>query len=192
MITAVGIIPDVRAAKTLEFKQPGNPVYLLGETLRELGGSQYYAMRGAHGGMVPAVQAERARRLMAAVTSGIDSGWIQACHDLSEGGVGTALSEMALSGRYGVELSLRDVPRSAVERDDLLLFSESNSRFLVEVERPASDRFLSLLKGLPAAQVGMVLREEALRVYGLDGSTVIEASLQELREAWGRPLGAQP
>ncbi len=190
LITAVGIIPDIRAATTLELKKPGNPVYLLGETSRELGGSQYYVMRGASGGAVPAVEAERARRLMAAVTSGIDSGWVVACHDLSEGGLGVALSEMALSGPYGVELRLQDVPRSMVERADLILFSESNSRFLVEVEESARDRFMALLRGLPVARVGTVLRERILRVHGLDCSTDIEASLDELREAWSGQLGA--
>ena len=68
---------------------------------------------------------------------------VKACHDLSEGGIAVAASEMALAGGLGVELDLMKLPCAEVERDDFALFSESNSRFLVEVAEADKTEFES-------------------------------------------------
>ncbi|HIE19400.1 TPA: phosphoribosylformylglycinamidine synthase subunit PurL, partial [Candidatus Bathyarchaeota archaeon] len=88
LITAVGIIPDIRKAVTMDLKSPGNLIYILGRTYLELGGSEYYKLRGFTGRSVPKVRLEEAKRTFTKLTKAIDSGYVKACHDLSEGGLG--------------------------------------------------------------------------------------------------------
>jgi len=183
LITALGVVPDVRKAVSMEVKAPGDPIYVVGETHRELGGSEYYRLRGFVGRSVPTVRIE-AKGNMDAVTSAIDAGCVRACHDVSEGGLAVAAAEMAFAGGYGVELHLGSVPRSGVGRDDHLLFSESNSRFLVEVPERRRGDFEALLKGVPHGRVGRVNRGSRLVVRGLSGEVVVDASLAQLRSAW--------
>ena len=60
-------------------------------------------------------------------------GSVASCHDCSDGGLGVALAETAFAGALGMEVDLRKVPSSGVDRNDFLLFSESQSRFVVTV-----------------------------------------------------------
>jgi len=188
LITALGIIPDVRKIVSVDVKEPGNPLYLLGETYPELGGSEYYKLRDFIGKSVPQVR-PKAKRIMEAVTTAVDAGYIKACHDLSEGGLGVAAAEMAFTGGHGTELCLERVPRLGIQRDDHLLFSESNSRFLVEVPQRLKDPFEALIKGVPHDLVGRVKGGNRLLVYGLKGNLTVDVSLAELRKAWKSTLG---
>jgi len=188
LITALGMVPDMRKIVSVDVKEPGNPLYLFGETYPELGGSEYYKLRGFLGKGVPRVRPE-AKRIMEAVTASMDAGYIKACHDLSEGGLGVAVAEMAFTGGHGTELYLERVPRLGVQRDDHLLFSESNSRFLVEVPQKFKDPFETLTKGVSCALVGRVKEGNSLFIYGLKGDLIVDISLAELRKAWKGTFG---
>ena len=190
LITAVGIIPDIRKAVTMDLKRLGNPLYLVGETYAELGGSEYYRLKGFLGSNVPKVRAERAKKLVDAIIKAIDYGLVKACHDLSEGGLGVAAAEMAFTGGYGLEISLERVPTGEkIERNDFLLFSESNSRFLIEVDGKYKEEFEKLMHGIPYAEIGRVVKTPNLCIYGLNGKVVVEASLEDLLEHWKSFLG---
>ncbi|RLI18429.1 phosphoribosylformylglycinamidine synthase subunit PurL, partial [Candidatus Bathyarchaeota archaeon] len=124
LITALGIIPDVRKAVSLDLKKPGDLLYIVGETYLELGGSEYYKLKGFLGNSVPKVRVETAKKIMEAVVKVINLDLINACHDLSEGGLGVAAAEMAFAGGHGLEIHLRNVPTiEKIGRNDLLLFS---------------------------------------------------------------------
>lgn len=86
LITGIGIIPDIRSAISMEVKAPNDSIYVVGQTFRELGGSEYYKLKGFLGRTVPKVRTVEAARTFRAVTQAIDSGLVKACHDLSEGG----------------------------------------------------------------------------------------------------------
>ena len=75
-----------------------------------------------------------------------------------------------------------------VERDDFILFSESNSRFLVEVAPENKNEFEQVMSGSSFASIGQVTGAGALEIYGRDGRRLVAASLEELKEAWQRPL----
>jgi phosphoribosylformylglycinamidine synthase II len=191
LITAIGVTPDIRKTVSMELKQPGNSLYLVGKTYRELGGSHYYQKRGIIGSAVPKVRIEEAKQTMGLVTEAIDKGYLRACHDLSEGGLAVAAAEMAFSSGYGIELDLREVPRAGdVSRNDFVLFSESNSRFLVEVTEKHRDAFEAHMRDAVCAEVGEVKKDDALSVAGLDGKQAIDADLEELRRRWKSTLGA--
>jgi len=190
LITAVGIIPDIRKSVSADVKGPGNLIYLVGETYRELGGSEYYKLRGFLGKSVPQVRSAQARKTMNSITSAIDSGCVESSHDLSEGGLAVAAAEMALSGEHGIKLSLRNVSRTKnVRRNDHILFSESNSRFLVEVSERRRATFEALMGKNAYSVVGKVKKERYLSVDGLNNRRVVNASLAELRRAWKGTLG---
>jgi phosphoribosylformylglycinamidine synthase len=189
LISALGIVDDVSQCVTMDLKAVGNPVYLVGLTRDELGGSHWYALRGAIGRSVPRLDLDVAPRIFAAVHRAITTGRIRACHDLSEGGLAVAAAEMAFAGDLGLELDLAAVPRQeGLDDDGRILFSESNTRFLVEVGRSAAPAFEKAMKGLPVARVGKVTNAGRLIVKGTGGKTVVDAACEALREAWKKPL----
>jgi phosphoribosylformylglycinamidine synthase II len=188
LITAMGIIPDIRATISMDIKAPSNLLYIIGETFKELGGSEYYKLKGHMGKTVPKVQTAHAKKNFKAVTKAIDLGLVKACHDLSEGGLAVSAAEMALAGGYGLEFDLRKVPSEAINRNDFMLFSESNSRFLLEVPEKTRDDFEAAMKGVVCAEIGGVVKKPQLIVHGLDGTVAVETPLKNLRDSWKETL----
>jgi phosphoribosylformylglycinamidine synthase len=190
LVTALGIVPDVRFAVSMDLKSPGDSIYIAGETFNELGGSEYYRLKGFLGKTVPEVRKNQAKKVYRALTKAIDLGLVKACHDLSEGGLAVAAAEMAFAGGHGVEMNLVDVPARNSDRNDFILFSESNSRFLLEVSQKARKDFEALMKGTVFSQIGRVTKTASLCVRGLSGKTVIDASLGDLFRSWKGTLSA--
>ncbi len=187
LISAMGQIEDVAEAVTMDAKEAGNAVFLIGQTKLELGGSHLALVRGLHGGEVPRVDAAFAKATFQAVHQAIRAKLIRSCHDLSEGGLAAAAAEMAMAGGLGMRISIDQLNReiSATE----VLFSESNSRFLVEVPMAAADEFQNLMQtaAVPAARLGTIEVSKQLTVT-LDDQIVLDASLADVKRAWLRPL----
>jgi len=196
LISSVGLIPDVRQAVTMDLKQAGDLLYVVGETRAELGGSLYYRL---HANAAHSPNAERSPKLgnnapapapdgaetMRALHSCMRQGLVRACHDLSEGGLAVAAAEMAFAGRLGLDLQLADLPRTdEVASDDVALFSETCARFLVEVAPQDAAVFEETLAGRPCARLGLVTADGALRVRGLRGAAAIDSPIEELLQAW--------
>jgi phosphoribosylformylglycinamidine synthase len=188
LISALGRVPNVRRSVTMDLKAPGNLLFLIGLTRDELGGSHYHMVNGIVGSAPPAVDVSLAPRIFRAVHTAISRGLIRACHDLSEGGLGVALAEMAFAGGIGADVSLAPL-KSPHDADEVLLFSESTSRFLVEVA-PSDLTALRDCLGhdLPAVEIGKTLSQPRLRIAGTSGEWVVWASLVDLKEAWQKPL----
>jgi len=191
LITAVGVIPNLQSTTSMDLKAPGNLLYIIGETFNELGGSEYYKLKGYLGASVPKVKGAKAKRTFKVVTKAIDLGLIKSCHDLSEGGLAVAAAEMAFAGGYGLELYLGKVPGKELERNDFILFSESNSRFLLEVAENDRKEFEVLMKGKGCALIGKVTKDEKLLIQGLNQKIVVTASLGELWQAWKKTLSGE-
>jgi phosphoribosylformylglycinamidine synthase len=189
LISAIGVMQDVNHAVSMDFKQAGDLVYVVGTTQDELGGSEYFKTHGLTGNNVPRVNPQRARDLMNSLSEATGKGLVRACHDCSEGGIGVAIAEMAFAGGLGAIIHLQAVPLGEpVDRDDFILFSESNSRFLVEVALEDKDEFEKIMSDTSVSAIGQVTDAEVLEVYGLNGSKVVAATLGQLKEAWQRPL----
>ena len=206
LISALGQIDDARRAVTMDLKQFGNLLYLVGMTRNELGGSHFSLATDGSGGDVPSVDASRARQTFASVHAAITAGHVRSCHDLSEGGLAVAAAEMAFAGGIGAKLSLNAVACDFTEWDaaaqgnaaTVLLFSESNSRFLCEVPRNKADAFETALADVPHSQIGETVDSSRLQIHGLSGipsgelddtvALVIDADLAELKSAWQTPL----
>ena len=188
LITAVGIVSDIRLAVSMDTKTSGNLLYIIGNTMNDLGGSEYYKLKGYLGNSVPKLNAVKARKTYYSFTKAISEGVIKAAHDLSEGGLAVAAAEMALASNLGMELDLKKLPKKDINRDDFALFSESNSRFLVEVTQKDKETFESIMKGKVISEVGKVTKNPNLIIKGLKGGTVLDASITDLRDSWKKTL----
>ncbi|MBM3224985.1 MAG: phosphoribosylformylglycinamidine synthase, partial [Candidatus Tectomicrobia bacterium] len=189
LFSVIARMPDVRRAITMDAKQPGDLVFVLGETRAELGGSEYYALHHAIGNRVPHVDAAQARGLYEALSQAIQRGLVNACHDCSDGGFGVAVAEMAFAGGYGMHLDVRAMPREPdIAREDTLLYAETASRFVVTVPPQHRQAFCDLLQGCPLGEVGIVRDTPQFTVVGLQGQVMIESHIAALKEAWQRPL----
>ena len=189
LISALGVIDDARETVTSDFKRPGSLLYLVGETLEELGGSEYFRIHQGLGREVPKVEPTRARRGMVGLHRAMRGGLVLSCHDLSEGGLGTAVTEMGFGGGVGAKVHLPRVPGAhRFRREDFLLFSESNSRFLVEVAPPVRDEFEHCLGRAVFGVIGRTQEEPVLSVVGLNRDEVVRLSLSEAEAAWRRAL----
>lgn len=183
-IMGVGIVEDVRRCATTNFKHEGNPVYLIGETKKEMGGSEYYQHLGIEGGMVPRSEVQALRDGIVRVISGIAEGFIVSCHDVSNGGLATCLAEMVMGGR-GAEVCLYGVPDL---RTDIKLFSESNTRWVAEVDKEREDAFIRLFERFPVYRLGEVKGKHLIIYDGEDMHTYINLPREKLYDAWSSTL----
>jgi phosphoribosylformylglycinamidine synthase len=137
------------------------------------------------GANVPKLDLEMAPTIAAKMAEALADGLAVSCHDCSEGGLAVALAEMAFAGGLGIEADLYGIPKSKdCTRVDAQLFSESNCRYVVEVEPSKYDAFATLMLNLPFGQLGKVKTEPRLVIRSEEGRKVIDADLDILRQAW--------
>lgn len=183
LISAIGQVDDVANCITMDCKQPGNPLYLLGETKVEFGGSHLLEVLDIRGGDVPRVDTEQARRNFCWLHEAIQKRFIRACHDLSEGGLAVALAEMSFGGKLGISA---DVAHDKLSPEELL-FSESNSRFIVEVEKSLEAEFQQWIGDRCVLKLGEVVESNEFRITAGERE-VIATTWPELLQAWLQPL----
>jgi phosphoribosylformylglycinamidine synthase len=176
LISAIGIIDDVNQAVTMDLKEAGNFVYLVGDFAPVFGGS-HYELTTVDGGpktvssstvhrprstvydeVVPGIS-ENAPAVYRALHKAITQGLVRACHDLSEGGLAVAAAEMCIGGRLGLKMEL------AAEDALRALFGETNGCLLVEVRQADAPAFEALLENLPNLRIAIVEIEPNLGVY---------------------------
>lgn len=188
LISAMGVIDDCTKAVSMDVKEPGDLVYILGKTYGELGGSQYWMLSGYAGNRVPKLDPPKARKLYQALNKAMAEGLVASCHDCSEGGLAVAAAEAAFAGGYGLELDLRKVSAENLSQDDEILFSESNSRFVVTVSPQHQKEFEETMVSSVWAQAGKVREDNKFVAIGLKDEIVIEAPIERLKEVWQKPL----
>jgi len=182
-ILGIGLCEDVRECITVDVKEAGNLLYVIGETKEELGGSVYYAIKGVEGGVVPRTDSEVLGRSMEVLREVMKEGLIASCHDLSEGGLAVAVCEMLIGGDIGASIDIVGVNTEL--RSDYKLFSESNSRWVVEVWSEEKGRFEELIKEreVYAIRIGETVGEKRIGVCDKN-KELVNLSLEEVRNAW--------
>jgi phosphoribosylformylglycinamidine synthase len=194
LISSLGQVEDVKKCVTLDAKAPGDLVYLIGETDDECGGSEYYAWLGESKGgdrilgrNVPQVDIPAAVARYRKVHRAIQEEILASCSSLGMGGLAVGLAKMAMAGELGLTVDLDAVPAAAKLRLDKLLFSESQSRFLVTVAPAQRKRFEAMMSDEPFALIGRVTKEKVLLLQGPEGP-VVEAPVAELKAAYKKTL----
>jgi len=203
LISAVGVIDDVAQTVGMSLKTPGNLLYLVGTTREEMAGSHYAEVVGRDMfeqffpyAAVPEVDIAHAYDTMKTLGSAIRKGLVCSCHDLSEGGLAVALAEMAIAGSLGVRVDLGNLPPQDLQHSAPLarrqnvgnivrLFSESASRFIVEVTPEHWEAFEAHMRrhGVEDIKhIGNVTDTGYLDIYDCD--ELIYLPVAELQKAW--------
>lgn len=187
LISAMGIVPDVRKVVTMDLKQPGNQLLIVGATGAELAGSQLARLLHATGGRVPVVDPARAKQTFDALHRAITQGLVRSCHDCSEGGLAVALAEMAFAGDLGARIDLERFFAENKVEEWAGLFSESPSRFVLEVEPGEVETLMSLFDGIPIWEIGEVVVDKSLTLR-VGERPLLSEPIDALRATWKRPL----
>lgn len=198
LITALGIVPDVTLCRTMDAKQPGSALLIVGPTDANLGGSHYAAIRG--GGLaqssdhlaIPRVNLDLGPRTARAVADLIQNRLVASAHDCSDGGLLVAAAEMAFAGRVGLDLDLAALPVApGVSLDAAAMcFAETPSRYLLEVAPDHLDAVIRSLRdaAIPFGQIGTFAPHHRLTLRTPQAGQLLSADLDTLRAAWLAPL----
>ena len=178
VVAVVGLIEKRDHITTMSFKDRGESIVVIGQTDAELGGSEYCGLFGQEFGTPPRLDFELEQRTLCAVLQLIKEGLVTACHDCSKGGLAVALSEMAISGMTGAELDL--CFRSDLQ-DDEILFSETNSRFIITTTTPSNVLQKLKAREIPTFLVGKVSGNELNLTLP---SQTLHCDLNEMRTAF--------
>ncbi|MBN2467764.1 MAG: phosphoribosylformylglycinamidine synthase [Deltaproteobacteria bacterium] len=188
--TATGMVEDVRRCVTLDAKVPGDLVYLMGVTRNELGGSEYYDRFGYVGLNVPKVAPAEVIPWYRALHQALREELAASCHGIYRGGMGVHLAFVAMGGCVGLEIDLGLVPTDGVDTNDRILYSETVGRFIVTIAPANKARFETLCADVPHACIGEVIPAESLHIRGVEGRSIMEASIADLKHAWKKRFGA--
>jgi phosphoribosylformylglycinamidine synthase len=192
LITAMGIVPDIRRARTMDAKKAGHVLILVGETTSAMGGSHYMAITSdtTRDASIPRTSLQGGPRNAHAVASLIAAKRVAAAHDCSDGGLLVAAAEMAFAGGLGVNIDL-DAVAADRELDDITAcFAETPSRYLLEVAPGDLDDVLKALRadGIPFGQVGTFTHTDHVAVRCGKHGQIAKVSIDDLRTAWLKPL----
>src|SRR3990167_10034019 len=181
LISVFGKIPDVKKTQSSDFKKINSTIVLVGNLdVENLGGSVYFDVVKASGD-VPKVDLKNLKSILQTITAGIQSGGILACHDISEGGLATALAEMCFGADFGATIDLS----SMKTRPDLVLFAETAGCFLAEVKDEATAE--KLFTKVPRKVLGKTKKEKSIRV-SQGSKKICEVSVSQLKLAWQKPM----
>ena len=182
-ITGIGIVKDIRKCVTSDFKTEGNPIYLVGaETKIEMGGSEYYKVLDVEGGKVPECKLSFLKKCIDTLLNTIENGFVSACHDLSEGGLSVCLSEMCIGGAIGCICNIDKIGSNL--RSDIKLFSESNTRWIMEIKKEKTQEFEGILSKakIPFYHIGKV--DSDMLKISEGNNTLINQNVSYLDKIW--------
>ncbi|MFD2570302.1 phosphoribosylformylglycinamidine synthase subunit PurL [Spirosoma soli] len=128
-IGMLGLMEDPSHRMTLDFKNEGDWIYLVGPSTNDIASSEYlYSYRGIKASPAPSFDFETEWRIQEAIKTMIRNGWIQSAHDVSDGGLFVTLAESAMAGNKGFAIDT-----NTRFRTDAFLFGESQSRVVISV-----------------------------------------------------------
>ena len=172
----------------MDLKNPGNIIYLIGVTKNELGCSIYSKIKNIKNGIVPDLDVKVSKKLMKTIFNAINEGLFESCHDCSDGGFVTAISEMAFAGDKGVNINIDAIKTSEKMTVSETLFSESNTRFIVEVSPENVGKFEKLFKGIIISKIGEVSNDKNLKLESKKSKIFVKENIKNLQKAWQKTL----
>ncbi|MBT8369595.1 MAG: phosphoribosylformylglycinamidine synthase, partial [Deltaproteobacteria bacterium] len=187
--STISVIEDITRCVTMDSKISGDLLFVLGMTRNELGASEYYEHLGYIGCNVPEVRTAEFIPLYRSMMAAIENDLVASAHGIYRGGLGVHLAMVAMGGNLGMQVDLAQVPIEGVERDDMVLFSESAGRFIVSIDPNNRKAFENLFKESVCTCIGKITAETEFVIQGTDSRTLISASVQDLKSAWKKPFG---
>ncbi|MCF7921967.1 MAG: phosphoribosylformylglycinamidine synthase subunit PurL [Candidatus Marinimicrobia bacterium] len=181
IIGMTGLVKSLSHVTTMEFKDDGDFIILIGETKAELGASEYLdVIHNLVTGDVPALDLKLERKAQDYILDIIRKGLVRSAHDLGDGGLAVALAESCIAGKLGANVSLdMDI------RADALLFGESQTRFMLSADQAATDKIVELAaqQGLESAVIGRVTKIKKVIIHNMD-EKLIDVSLEACSTAF--------
>ena len=184
-IGMVGLLPDVSKRMTLDFKEKGHLIFLLGQVVEDIASSEYLVMEhGIERSPAPYFDLDEEQRLHTQLLMLIREGLITAAHDVSDGGLWTALVEMGLPRGLGF-----DIITDSEVRPDAFLFGEAQGRAVVTVADEEQDDFLDRMRAsrVPCVLLGHVTKGKLVvdeEHFGFieDARTVYEGTIPSVMD----------
>jgi len=186
LITIIAKIDNIERACTSEFKQPGDFIYILGNTTDELGSSEYYRLFGGIGNNPPKVKIEEYLPTYKKLSEAIEAGLVASAHDISDGGFAVAFAECAIYRSFGAEVDIQKIPSNSVD-ERAILFSESPGRFIVTVRQENAEKFEQKMTGSTFARIGRVRGDKRLIVRAGE-RVVLNENIDDLNAAHRRGI----
>jgi phosphoribosylformylglycinamidine synthase II len=189
LISSIGVVDDITKVVSLDVKNPGDLVYILGETFDELGGSEYYAMMSEvkknnfQSNQIPGVDAKKNYTLYKAVYAAVSKRLLTSSISITKGGLAVALAKSAIGGQLGVEIHLNKLP-GKFSTDHHALFSESQGRILVTVKEKNKLEFEKTMKGTAFEQIGTVTKNGNLIIKGTNGKEIVTMTIRKATDAY--------
>ncbi|MCL5438824.1 MAG: phosphoribosylformylglycinamidine synthase subunit PurL [Patescibacteria group bacterium] len=182
-ISVFGKIENVKDTASSDFKKDGSVICLIGEIdFKNMGGSIYFDLNNIKGDTVPEVNLKKLPKIFNAIYKGIQGNKILSVHDISEGGLITAIFEMCAGGNFGAEI---DIDIFGKHRLDYALFSESAGCFVIEVENQNIAK--QIFKGVAFVILGKTKKEKTILVKKRNNN-LFEENIDELKKSWQDPM----
>ena len=157
-IGMVGLLENIHEKMTLDFKEEGDVIYLLGKSTNDISSSQYLAkLHGVEFSPAPYFELEEEFNLQRKIEMLIKKKLVQSVHDVSEGGLFITLCESGFNRELGFTTETNDGLRK-----DAFLFGEAQSRVVVSVKAELITEFENALNGFPHERLGLVTSGEML------------------------------
>ncbi|MDH4123869.1 MAG: phosphoribosylformylglycinamidine synthase subunit PurL, partial [Thermoplasmata archaeon] len=176
-----GLVDDISNCVTADLKKEGSALYLVGVTQDAMAGSQYFQEMNASSSKVPTVDIPALKASIDFILNLISEKKILSCHDVSDGGLAVAVCEMAIGGALGVNLDISQMDESL--RSDIKLFSESPTRWLIEVQDGTE---IEAVEGLKVTRIGEVKGESVL--IHEDEEILFEMPVADIEKRWAETI----
>ena len=175
IVSCLGKLVNVEKAITMSFKTSNSNIIMVGSRKDELGGSLYYSLYNEIGANVPTPELDEVKNQINAITDSIDNNLLQSCHDISDGGIAVALSEMTFENNIGCIVT---IPGDLTL--EKLLFSETGG-FLVEIADSKIESFKNIFKNhnVQIYQIG-----KTSEVNDIIINDKIHLNIKEAKDLW--------
>jgi phosphoribosylformylglycinamidine synthase II len=189
LISSIGVVNDITKVVSLDVKNAGDLVYILGETFDELGGSEYYALlsdekkKNFKSNFVPNTNAKKNYQLYLAVYKAIQNRLLASSISVGKGGLGVALAKAAIGGQLGLEIRLDKLP-GEFSTDHHALYSESQGRIIVTIKSKNKAAFEKVMENNVFQQIGTVTKNDTLVINGKGGNEIIHLPINKVTEAY--------
>ena len=179
IISCLGKIDDFSKSIGMGFKNTDSVLIMIGDRKNELGGSVYYSLFDEIGANIPKPNMAELQNQINVIYGLINKNLILACHDISEGGIAVAISEMSFANGVGGSINIENN-----SNNDVVLFSESGG-FVIEIEKNNRDTICSIMDdgGVAWSDIGRTNDSGILHM-----NNVIELTINKAKLSWENGL----
>ena len=176
IIGMVGLLDSIDQRLTMDFKDEGDYIFLVGQSKEELGASEYLKVKeGKVDGKVPEIDLDLEKRVQKTVYTANKNGLLKSAHDCSEGGLAVTLAESTFENNIGIKIEVE-----TNLSDKALLFGESQSRIVVSLDKNNVNEFkiIANKNNVPIKKLGITQNNK------YEFNNLINLEIKELKNRW--------